>query len=230
MNNRSSIIITCKALEHFFRRYASEETEIRSYDISLHVRPELLRNELQQAINIADGDYDDIYLGYALCSQSVVGLRSMHSRIILFATDDCIGIFMGDQCKQREYALAHPGTYFMCKGWIGDGKGSVFDEYTTMVNRYGQQRAERLTKKMLGHYHRLAHIVIPEDQGSLSDENYVKEKADLFGLEYTELTGTDHLISVMLSGRENSNIAVFAPGEQVSLERILATQKGTGHN
>ncbi len=223
-NKKTTKIITCKALENLYKAHASAETEIEAYDISLHVNPDRLRIELQRAIDKADGRYDDIYLGYAICAQTVVGLKAKQSRIILFTTDDCIGIFMGDRDKQRQYAICHPGTYFLSKGFIGDGNGTIFDEYAVMIDKYGQQRADRLMQKMLAHYNRLVYIALPDDDNIESDRRYAQARATQFNLEYLEIEGTDQLIRMMLAGSADANIAVFEPGEVVSFERMMKIQ------
>ncbi len=223
-NQKTAKIITCKALENLYKAHACADTEIESYDISLHVNPDRLRIELQQAIDKADGLYDDIYLGYAICAKTVFGLKAKHSRIILFTTDDCIGIFMGDRDKQRQYATCHPGTYFLSKGFIGDGNGTIFDEYAEMIDKYGQQRADRLMKKMLAHYNRLVYIALPDDDNIESDRRYAQARAEQFDLEYLEIEGTDQLIRMMLAGIPDANIAIFEPGEVVSFERMMKIQ------
>lgn len=220
-SEKQPVIIACKALEQYFRLHMPAGTKIGVYDISLHVRPKNLKKTLQEAIAKVDGKYDPIYLGYGLCSLSIVGLRAQESSLVVFTADDCIGIFMGHHEKQRAHALKFPGSYFLCRGWIGDGNGSVFDEHQIMTKRYGIERANRLMKKMLFHYTRLVHIVMPDATNLDTDRDYAKGKADQFGLEYVELYGTDTLIQNMVADRNDSNIMSFAPGEEIVLNDIL---------
>lgn len=223
--NRQPAVITCKALEPYFREHMPAASFIDVYDISLHVRPDRLRQALQAAIDRVDGSCDPIYLGYGLCSQSVVGLSAKMSRLVVFTADDCIGIFMGHHESQKAHSLAFPGTYYLCRGWIGEGNGSVFDEHKVMEERFGRDRADKLMTKMLSHYTRLVHIIMPGSLTLDSDREYAKEKALLFNLEYMEIEGTDVLVREMLAGRFNSNMISFTPGDEIALGHIMNRKK-----
>jgi len=214
-------VITCRALEKEFRALMPKDTEFEVLEISQHARPNLLRTNLQAAVDAADGCYDPIFLGYGLCSQSIVGLCAQKSRLIVFRTDDCIAIFLGSQQARRERAFSQPGSYFLSRGWIGDDAGSVFDEYARMEKRYGAERALRIFKRMLLHYRQLVHIVMPGAESLSSDRLYAQEKATKFGLDYVEIAGTVELIRRMTEGVEDPNILVVPPGQMITLKEMM---------
>jgi len=197
------------------------DTEFEVFDISQHSRPDLLRANLQTAINAADGLYDPILLGYGLCSHSVVGLSARKSRLLVFRADDCIAIFLGSQQARRERAFAQPGSYFLSRGWIGDNAGSIFDEYTQWEKRYGVERAKSVLQKMLAHYHQLVHIVMPGTRTLVSDRKYAEDNAAKFGLEYVEIPGTTELIHRMAVHGEGPDILIASPGHPITLDAML---------
>jgi hypothetical protein len=214
-------VITCRVMLDEFRALMPEGTEFEVFEISLHVRPALLRTTLQAAVDAADGTYDPIYLGYGLCSQAVSGVVAQKSRLVVFRTDDCIGIFLGSRQAQRERALTEPGSYFLTRGYIGDGTGSVFDEHARMEQRYGAARAASLFKKMLAHYRRIIHIIMPGSETVESDRRYARHNAERFGLDYVEIDGTDALIRRMVEGGWDGDILVVPPGQPITLEAML---------
>lgn len=213
--------IVCRVMEAEFRAHMPPETDFEFLEISEHVRPDRLRTNLQAAVERADGRFDPIYLGYGLCSQAVVGLVAHKSRLVVFRTDDCIGIFLGSGQARRDLANREPGSYFLSSGWIGDNTGSVFDEYARLEKRWGPERAMKTFKKMMEHYTQLVHIVMPGAATADSDRRYAQAKAAQFGFAYVETPGTDHLIRRMAAGESDPDIAVFPPGAPITLEAML---------
>jgi len=214
-------VITCRVMLEEFRALMPKDTEFEVFEISQHTWPDTLRANLQAAVNRADGLFDPIFLGYGLCSQSIVGLSAQQSRLIVFRADDCIGIFLGSRQARRDLALKQPGSYFLTRGWIADGAGSVFDEYERLEKRYGAERAMGIFKKLLAHYRQLVHIVIPGTETLCSDRHYASEKAAKFGLEYVEISGTDELIRRMTERVEDPEILIVPPGQTITLDDIL---------
>lgn len=197
------------------------DTEFEVFNISQHSRPDLLRANLQTAINAADGLYDPILLGYGLCSHSVVGLSARKSRLVVFRADDCIAIFLGSQRARLERAFEQPGSYYLSRGWMGDNAESIFDEYTQWEQRYGTERAKNVMEKMLAHYHHLVHIVMPGTRTLAAEREYARGNASKFGLEYVEIPGTAELIRRMGEQAEDPDILVFLPGQPITLAAIL---------
>jgi len=217
-------VITCRVLAEELRELMPAGTEIEIYELSLHIQPAKLAETLQKAVEAADGLYDPIYLGYGMCSKAVVGLVAQKSSMVVFKTDDCIGIFMGSMKAQREQAFRAPGSYFLTRGWIGNGSGSIFDEYTRLEARYGQERAMKVFKKLLIHYNRLTHILVPGAPDVEADRAFATAMAAKFGLDYVELQGTIQLLKDMVSGADNEDIIRVGPGEPITLEMMVSKE------
>ena len=183
-------------------------------DFGLHTNPKSLKRALQNAISSAVPHVETILLGYGLCSQAVVGLRSGSRTLIIPQVDDCIAIFLGSAAEYHRQYCSVPGTYYLTKGWIESGD-TPFSEYDILVERYGQQIAERIINQILKNYTRLAFI----NTGNDDLEHYrerARNMAERFGLRYEEIRGSDTLIKKMLYGPWDDKLIIIPPGKTVS--------------
>jgi len=183
-------------------------------DFGLHTNPKSLKRALQNAIDSSAGDIETILLGYGLCSQAVVGLRSGSRTLVIPRVDDCIAIFLGSAAEYQKQHRNAPGTYYLTKGWIEFGD-TPFSEYDILVERYGEQIAQRIINQTLKNYTRLAFI----NTGNKGLQRYrqrARNMAKRFGLRYEEMQGSDVLIKKMLFGHWNDGFIVLPPGKTVS--------------
>ncbi|WP_319411210.1 DUF1638 domain-containing protein [uncultured Cohaesibacter sp.] len=217
--------ISCNVMAAEMRDLLPANADVEIFDISLHTRPNKLRDTLQDAVSRADGLYDPVFLGYGLCSQATVGLVAKQSHLVLFKTDDCIGVFLGSKQEQRQRALNEPGAYFLSRGWIGDDTGSLFDEYLRVKTKRGEEKARKLMKKMLGHYDRIAHIIMPSAPDPEGDRAYARAMAASFELDYVEIAGTSELIRQMVKGQTNRDVLVVPPGCPITLEMMMQEEE-----
>ncbi len=67
--------------------------------------------------------YDAVLLGYALCSNGLVGLTAGKIPLVLPRAHDCITLFLGSKERYLDYFQAHTGVYFKTSGWIERGEG-----------------------------------------------------------------------------------------------------------
>ena len=126
-------------------------------DFGLHVNPKLLRKKLQEAIDRSAPSVEVIILGYGLCSQAVVGLRTELCSLVIPRADDCIALFLGSTTAYRNQLRAVPGTYYLTKGWIKAGD-TPFNEYARLEQVYGAGRAQEILHQIFKNYSRLALI------------------------------------------------------------------------
>jgi hypothetical protein len=128
--------------------------------------------------------------------------------------DDCIAIFLGSGEAYKAQAHSEPGTYYLTKGWIEAGD-SPFDEYDSLVEQYGEERARWLIARILKNYTRLA--LINTGQYELERyRDYSRHTAERFGLRYEEIPGSDALIKRLLHGPWDGDFVVARPGETIS--------------
>ena len=183
-------------------------------DFGLHTNPSSLKRALQNAINSSAPDIETILLGYGLCSQAVVGLRSGSRTLIIPRVDDCIAIFLGSAAEYQKQCCSVPGTYYLTKGWIEFGD-TPFSEYDILVKRYGEQIAQRIINQILKNYTRLAFI----NTGNNKLEHYresARSMAERFNLRYEEIQGSDVIIKKMLYGPWNEEFVIIPPRKTIS--------------
>jgi len=193
-------------------------------DFGLHLNPENLRTTLQTTIDAASAEADTIILGYGLCSMAVVGLTATNCTLVVPRVDDCIAIFLGSHVAYKQQASQEPGTYYLTKGWI-EVSDTPFEEYTRLVERYGQKRADRIMKLMLKNYTRLAYI----DTGQYEQErfrDYARRTAEQFELRYEEIVGSDALVKKMINGPWDDDFVVAQPGQTITYADFRTTATG----
>ena len=183
-------------------------------DFGLHTNPKSLKKALQNAINSSAPDIETILLGYGLCSQAVVGLRSGSRTLIIPRADDCIAIFLGSAAEYQKQYRSVPGTYYLTKGWIEFGD-TPFGEYDILVKRYGEQIAQRIINQILKNYTRLAFINTGNNKLEYYRE-HARSMAERFNLRYEEIQGSDVIIKKMLYGPWNDEFVIIPPGKTIS--------------
>lgn len=216
MKNPKTVIIACNTVIKEMGDLIPQEMEAHTLESGLHLNPDKMRNALQAMIDEFTTDTDNIILGYGLCSMGVVGLQASESRLIVPRLDDCIAMFLGSrEAYKREMGQA-PGTYFLSKGWIDAGI-TLLGELKEMEKRYGRERAERLLKRMIQHYTRLAFI----DMGYEDQERYreaAREVAGELDLDYQEVKGSTGLLKKIITGPWDDEFIVAPPGHTITLE------------
>lgn len=200
-------------------------TETEVFEISRHIHPKKLKDALQEAVTRADGHYDPILLGYGLCSNSVVGLKTRHSHIVIPKMHDCIGIFLGSHQAYLDEREKEPGTYFLTQGYIqgyiSEANGPLGD-WEHVAKKYGPERADELILTMMEHYKRLVYIRTPESISMEKDREYAHQFAKRCGLRYEETESSSRLLQKLVTGDWDEEFLVIAPGEEVALLQFLA--------
>ena len=214
-------IIACATVAEELRLMGVRDGEMLELEFGLHVYPEKLRETLQKEIDTIPGN-GDIILGYGLCSNAAVGLVSRKHRLIIPRVDDCIALFLGSRKEHLRSLQEEPGTYFLTKGWIKAAELPI-NEYLSMVERYGEQRAMRVSKMMLANYKRVVLI----NTGNYRLEEFreaARSMAETFDLNYEEIQGSNRMLRMMLDGEWNSEYVVVEPGEETTLSMFMNSE------
>jgi hypothetical protein len=210
----SRCVLSCATVLEEILPLLPEGMSYRELDFGLHLNPQDLKQALQDAIDEASQDADSILLGYGLCSMAVVGLKANGCTLVVPRVDDCIAIFLGSRDAYTAQASREPGTYYLTKGWI-EVSDTIFDEYMTLVERYGEALAERMMKLMLKNYTRLAYIDTGH-QDQARYQGYARMVADKFQLRYEEIEGADTLVKKLLLGPWDDDFVVVEPGQTIT--------------
>jgi len=219
MNISRTLVMACATVIEEMLPHLPAGMQHQVFEFGLHINPEKLRRTLQEAIDAVNGKYDTIVLGYGLCSQAVIGIKSDTSSLVVPRVDDCISIFLGSRSAYRFQSQSEPGTYYLTKGWIEVGD-TPFAEYDRLIQRYGAERAERIIRLMLGNYKRLALI----NTGLYELERYrayARRTAERFDLRYEEIEGSDTLVKKMIFGPWDDDFVVVQPGEMIRYDHFF---------
>lgn len=242
-------VIACKSM---FREISLLAANNKNFiDITyirqgFHDTPELLNRKLQEIIDeidagqdifsfkpVAGRDFDAIVLCYGLCSNAVLNLSSKKYTLVIPRCDDCIALILGSQTDYLDYFNRHKGTYFFTPSWIENAyvpspqnEDRKFDEY---VEKYGVENAGYLMdikNTTLKNYKRFTYISwkqldFPEY------EEYTKNAAGHYDMEYDNVRGCDTLLSDMLSGNWDERF-VLVPKNCSTVrdyEKVLSWEK-----
>jgi hypothetical protein len=218
------MVIACATVIEEMLPFLPDDMPHEILDFGLHLHPDELRESLQRKIEETSSRADVLVLGYGLCSTAVVGLRAMEATLVIPRTDDCIGIFLGSCAAYRAQMKQEPGTYYLTKGWIEVGD-SPFQDHHRLVKKYGEARADRMTRLMLKNYKRLGFI----NTGKYEIEryrDYARKAAGQFGLHFEEIQGSSALIRKMVFGPWDEDFVVVPPGQTVRFEDFALSVSG----
>jgi hypothetical protein len=183
---------------------------------------------IQKEIAAAEkGPYDAILLGYALCNNGTVGLRTTRLPLVIPKAHDCITFFFGSRQRYKEYFDKNPGTYFRTTGWsernfVKSGQSvmsrlgldKTYEEY---VKKYGEDNA-RYIMETLGawkeNYKKMAYI----EMGLVTELGYDKKAeadAKKNRWEFERIQGDWRLVRAFVNGDWNQDFVVLKPGENI---------------
>jgi len=219
-------LIACHVLWREFCYYAALSRnvfDIRVLKQGLHNTPEILRQELQDAIDAVEEGCSAILIGYGLCSNGVEGITARHTKLVVARGHDCITYLLGSRERYQEYFDAHPGTYWYSPGWIDMGEMPGKARYERLVqsyiDKYGEENADYLMEAEQGwikEYSNAAYTDVGFGD-TIRCKEYTRECAAWLGWNYDEVAGDPRLIKDLLEGNWNAeDFLVVSPGKTIA--------------
>jgi hypothetical protein len=223
-------LLSCDVLArpaYYCAAFSPHIIDIELLQKGLHTKPENLRTELANRLTkIEPGQYDAILLGYGLCSNSIAGLCSPHTPIVVPRAHDCITLFLGSCERYASEFRANPGTYWYTPDYlerggaaadvvalgasVGDDMEKVYDEY---VAKYGKDNADYLMEVMgawTQHYNRAVYIRTQEVTfPDLSDQ--VRDVANRRGWNFVDIAGSLIIVRDLLNGAWDPECFLVVP-------------------
>jgi len=220
-----AVILACQTIRDELR-LALQETDadypVVYIESGLHTNPDALRRRIQGQLDMID-NVDAVLMAFGYCGNSLLGIKSAAFTIVVPRADDCIPLLLGS-CEARRRISQEMGTYFATKGWL-DNERNILVEYERCVSRYGEQRALRVMKTMLGHYRRFMVI----DTGAFPIDS-VTPRTEAFaarlGLQHATASGSLRLLHKLLLGQWDQEFIVLKPGEEIRLEDVCSGEGG----
>ena len=184
---------------------------------------------IQREIAAAEeGQYDAILLGYALCNNGTVGLRTERVPLVIPKAHDCITFFFGSRQRYKDYFDNNPGTYFRTTGWsernfVKSGQSvmsrlgldKTYEEY---VKKYGEENA-RYIMETLGEWKKNYRKMTYIEMGLATELGYDKKaEADAKGngWEFEKILGDWRLLRNLVNGEWNEDFLILKPGQRIA--------------
>ncbi|MBI4560088.1 MAG: DUF1638 domain-containing protein [Candidatus Hydrogenedentes bacterium] len=219
-------VISCHVLWRELCYFASQSKNVFNFDFlkqGLHNTPEILRQELQLAVDrVPDNEYDAILVGYGLCSRGIEGIVARKHRLVVMRGHDCITFLLGSKERYQEYFEQHPGTYWYSPGWIDcslmPGKERYEHCLRHYTETYGDENAQYLMEAEQGWFQKYSNAAYT-DLGCGETEHYreyTRRCADWLGWNCDVLQGDPRLMVDFLEGHWNEeNFLMVEPGETI---------------
>lgn len=196
-----------------------------------HDQSDFLRNLLQTKIDEAENserDYEAILLGFGLCGNSTLGLKSSRIPLIIPRAHDCCTIFLGSREKFKEHFGDRLSSEWTSVGYMERGD-SFFREmeledtlgrhssYQELVEQYGEENAKYVWETLhpdLGE-DKIVYIEIPEFK-YLGYVEKIKEEAEKEDKELEILEGDIRLIENLVAGNwPEEDFLRVPPGHEI---------------
>lgn len=155
---------------------------------SLHMRPEELREAVEERVRLVAREVDAVFLGYGGCrALGGIGEVDLGVPVFLPRFDDCISMLLSPE-RRAEEIEREAGTWFMSPGWAGVSREMI-------IREMGFERAAELghdpvmlAKRMFSNYRRglLFNTGLPEAEFALRREQAHEFCEDL-GLALEEI-------------------------------------------
>jgi hypothetical protein len=209
------VLLACPAVTGELAEGATQSVECRELEAHLHVRPDSLKVALREAVAELDEPGATIVLGYGLCSNAVLGLKTEHATLVVPRVDDCIAMLLGSNEAFSREAEKERGSYYLARAYL-DECSTIVSEHEAMVEKYGQERAERMMRLVLKHYKRLVLV----DTGRYDLEplrERVGAVARIYDLAVEEVEGTTRILDGLVAGEWGDDFVVAPPGHELTL-------------
>lgn len=214
-----TVIIACHTMNDELNCAIQEtgcEYPVLWVESGLHLYTETLNKRLQQELDRIS-NVDRVLMAFGYCGNSLLGLTSPAAELVFPRVDDCISLLLGSQ-QARKKISEETGTYYLTKGWL-EFESNIWQEYQYAVKRYGKEKAERLFRQILNHYHRLA--VIDTGAYEVSDFLELTEKiAETLKLSHQVIPGSTRYLKKLLTGPWDQEFVIIPPGGVVTLNHL----------
>ena len=209
-------LIACPAVLGELAEGATDGVDTHKLEAQLHLNPERLKAALQAAVAEADKPGATIVLGYGLCSNSVLGLKTRHATLVVPRVDDCIAMMLGSNEAFAAENAKEPGSYYVAKAYL-DECDTIVSEHEKLIEKRGAERAEKMMRLLLQHYTRI--VVIDTGRYDLAPYRArVADFAEQFDLAVEDAPGTTRILDALVEGGWGDDFVVAPPGHELTLQ------------
>ena len=222
--NQPTVVIACAVFRGAIQKLIGDQkTRIVVMDYGLHLTPQKMRAAIQDQIDGLTVPHL-VLIGFGLCGNGLVGLKSRGHTLVIPRVDDCVALFFGSRATYLKEFQAEPGTYYLTPGWLECG-GEPRTEYLKCVEKYGTEKATLISNTLYGRYRKACFIALTPaelDQYRAQARQVAEFCRMRWGWEYKEVIGSPALLERLLEfGREK-----ISTGELRSSEEYVVIQPG----
>lgn len=160
----------------------------------LHNNPDNLRGRVQEVLDMVRCQRLIFCLGY--CGGGLSGLFTRDYETVMPLADDCLSLMLGSMDARRQHSK--PVTYFLTAGWMRH-ENSLLTIFQQSVEKFGPQKAARINRLLLRHYHRIG-LVKTGCYDTSETAARIKPMADSVGLVVESLPGDMDWLNTLLTG------------------------------
>lgn len=190
-----------------------------------HEFPENLNKLIQQIIDKteAQGGYDAVLLGFGLCGNAALGLKSKSIPLVIPRAHDCCTIFLGSKQKFLTYFKDNLSKVWSSTGYMERGDSYIRQSetgkllgldrsYEEFVEKYGEEDAKYIWETLHPDYNdnELVFIDIPETS-KLGYLDILKETAKKESKTVRVIPGDMKLIKNLVNGDWNQEEFLVVP-------------------
>lgn len=227
MSLRPTAIIACRVMQEHLQRLLPEGSAVTYLEIALHNTPKKLAAALQQEID-AIARPSNVLIGYGLCGNGLVGVKSGPHTLIIPRTHDCVAIFLGSQQRYVQRFFANPNTYYLTRGWL-EAKDEPLQDYLDYLRDYDEETADYLVEMKYRHYRKLCMVGYSRqelEECSPMALRVAEFCAMRWNMDYEEVIGSTALLEALIGmparlGSENTEFVVLEPGGEIDAGMFL---------
>ena len=214
-------VIACDVLNREISYLSSQSkcfVDVTYLHQGLHCTPDQLRDTLSIEIEKANEGFpynhfgtsphfDYIIMGYGLCSNGILGIKSSNIPLVIPKGHDCVTLLLGSKERYKTYFDHNPGTYWYSAGWIERSFQPSEARYHALYKeyeiKYGEDNAAYLMsmeQSWFRDYKKATYIHWDSLPFSNQYKEFTETSADFLNWEFEALKGDDSLLSRILNG------------------------------
>jgi hypothetical protein len=218
-------LVVCTALEtevNAAQKKAGTEYEAVLIDSGLHVRPELLKAEIEKSLaGLKKKGVELVLLALGLCGNSLHELKTP-IKLVVPKVDDCCTMLLHTD-ESGHLNLKEPGHMYMTKGMIeliGQKDPNLGMTHETMLEKFGEKKTKKVYKKLYGSY--TSFDMIDTGIYPLSEiEEKSKIHADRAECSLNTVKGSNIVLENLLCGNWDKQCLIFDANETIKMFDFL---------
>jgi len=190
-----------------------------------HENPAGLRETIQREIDNTDPDlFSHILLGYGLCGNAVVGLRTGRVPFVIPRAHDCCTILLGSKQAYREHFSHRPSCRWTSGGYMQYGDNYMRNSevhkflgidmsFEELAEKYGEENARYIIETLSPKDDSdklVVYIETPPYQ-KLDTKKTVEDEARKEGRIFECIPGNTRLIEMLVNGQWNEDEFLIVP-------------------